>query len=121
MAPVNASMIKGKHIQYETLSKMFIVLFDDALIRAILRGNKSMWLNFIKPIMSYKKAIKCYLAKFEDELWCYGYACMLQGFKVYDTIMHVYYKDLKFMIHAIYGHLKSHRFVFLVSGHAGKE
>ena len=46
---------------------------------------------------------------------------MLQGFKVYDTIMHVYYKDLKFMIHAIYGYLKSHRFVFLVSGHAGKE
>ena len=55
--------------------------------------------------MSYKKTIKRYLAKFEDELWCLGYACMLQGFKVYDTIMHVYYKDLKFMIHAIYGHL----------------
>ena len=71
--------------------------------------------------MSYKKTIKRYLAKFEDELWCYGYACILQGFKVYDTIMHVYYKDLKFMKHAIYGHLKSHRFVFLVSGHAGKE
>ena len=30
--------------------------------------------------MSYKKTIKRYLAKFEDELWCLGYACMLQGF-----------------------------------------
>lgn len=53
MAPVNASMIKGKHILYETLSKMFMVLFDDALIwkseRAIPGGNESMWLKFIKP------------------------------------------------------------------------